>query len=95
VFSTVSEWRGIYFIFDRVLEKGYVGAAFNTENLWGWTTHVKKGGDAKKLKTCDPANFVFTILERTSPDMEPREIQSLEATWKGRLHTIEHGLNDN
>jgi hypothetical protein len=69
--AKLAEWRGVYFIFDRVQRLGYVGAAYNSDNLWGrWTIHVKTGGDAKKLKSCDPENFVFSTLERTSPDME-------------------------
>ena len=75
---------------------GYVGSAYGEENIWQrWTTHTKTGGDAKKLKQCNARNFVFTILERTSPDMGKSDIVALEGNWKARLHIVEHGLNDN
>ena len=94
--DALKQWRGVYYIFDRERRMGYVGAAYGNENIWHrWMTHTKKGGDAKKLKQCDARNFVFTILERTSPDIEARDIVTLEGNWKSRLHTIEYGLNDN
>jgi hypothetical protein len=89
-------WRGIYFIFDKELRQGYVGSAYNEENIWQrWAVHMARGGDAKKLKRCDAKNFIFTILEITSHDMAATDIIQLETNWKSRLHTIEYGLNDN
>jgi hypothetical protein len=47
------------------------------------------------VKERQPSDFVFTILKRTSPDMERGEIDLLESSWKDRLHTREYGLNEN
>ena len=94
--AELRRWRGIYFIFDTAQAKGYVGSAYGDENIWQrWSTHAKRGGDAKKLKHCDPRNFVFTILEVTNHEMTVDEIVKIEINWTLRLHTIAHGLNDN
>jgi len=45
--------------------------------------------------TSVPADLRFSILQRTSPDMETAEVVELEASWKARLHTREFGLNRN
>jgi len=56
--------RGIYFIFDRALRKGYVGAAYGLENIWQrWSRHAAVGGDARELKRSNPDDFVFSILQ--------------------------------
>jgi hypothetical protein len=73
--------------------KGYVGYALSILNRW--RDHIARRGDATKLKECDPANFRFTVLERTSPDIDEVELSHLESSWKDRLHTRKHGLNDN
>lgn len=95
---SLSKWRGIYYIFDRGENKGYVGSAYGSENLWGrWRYYAKSGhGDNKLLRKCNSENFIFTILQRVSPDMDKDEIIKLENAWKDRLHTrAPYGLNDN
>lgn len=93
----LSRWRGIYFIFDQNDGKGYVGAAYGEDNLFGrWLNYAKSGdGDNKKLKGRNPENFRFSILQILPHDMEPEKVQHVEKTWKDRLHTREYGLNDN
>ncbi len=93
----LSEWRGIYLIFDTATSQGYVGSAFGQENLMGrWLDYGKSGhGGNKLLRGRDPKNFRFTILQRVSPDMGSEEVQELEASWKRRLHAREYGLNKN
>lgn len=95
--TTLSQWRGIYFIIDISDGKGYVGSASGEKNLLGrWLNYSASGhGGNKKLKQRDPQNFLFTILQRTSPDMNEADVIRLEANWKDRLHTREFGLNDN
>jgi hypothetical protein len=93
----LSEWRGIYLIFDTSDGKGYVGSAYGAENLLGrWRVYADSGhGGNKLLKGRNPANFKFSILERVSPDMLPSDVIALETSWKSRLSTLTHGLNDN
>lgn len=96
--SVLREWRGIYYIFDVSDGKGYVGAAYGDGNLLGrWTDYASTGhGDNRLLRHRVPQNFQFSILQRVSPDMEPKDVIELEGTWKKRLHTRQpYGLNDN
>jgi len=94
----LTQWRGIYFIFDKSDGKGYVGSAYGADNLLGrWRNYGVLGhGGNRLLKKRDPSDFRFTILQRVSPDMETHEVIRLESSWKERLHTRKpHGLNDN
>jgi hypothetical protein len=96
--SALSQWRGIYYIFDSSDGKGYVGAAYGVDNILGrWLGYAKRGhGGNRLLRQRDPQSFRFTILQRVSPDMEPGDVIRLEASWKERLHTrAPLGLNDN
>jgi hypothetical protein len=94
----LSEWRGIYYIFDTLDEKGYVGSAYGESNLFGrWLDYANRGdGGNKLLRQRDPRNFRFTILQRVSPDLDADDVIRLEGSWKRRLHTRSpHGLNEN
>lgn len=96
--SALSQWRGIYYIFDTSDGKGYVGSAYGEGNLLGrWLNYAARGhGGNHLLRQRDPRNFRFSILQRVSPDMDARDIIRLEGSWKERLHTREpYGLNDN
>ena len=96
--SRLSEWRGIYYIFDISDGKGYVGSAYGEYNLLGrWSNYAARGhGGNRLLQQRDPRNFRFTILHRVSPDMEAHDVIRLESSWKQRLHTRKpYGLNDN
>ena len=96
--SALSQWRGLYYIFDSSDGKGYVGSAYGEANLLGrWMDYPASGhGGNRLLRKRDPVNFRFTILQRVSPDMEADEVIRLEGTWKERLHTRKpFGLNDN
>lgn len=95
--SKFSEWKAIYYIFDISDGKGYVGSAYGKNNLDGrWQVYAVSGhGRNKLLRERDPKNFRFSILQRVSPDLDDDEVIRLENTWKERLHTRSHGLNDN
>jgi hypothetical protein len=96
--AALSQWRGIYYIFDESDGKGYVGSAYGSDNLLGrWRNYADAGhGGNRLLRPRDPRNFRFAILQRVSPDMDPTEVIRLEGSWKQRLHTrAPHGLNDN
>ncbi|MAT96283.1 MAG: hypothetical protein CL608_04000 [Anaerolineaceae bacterium] len=96
--SKLSEWRGIYYIFDTSCQKGYVGSAYGKENIFGrWLDYATTGhGGNRLLRQRDPRYFRFTILQRVSPDMDQTEIIKLENSWKQRLHTRKpYGLNEN
>ena len=94
--AKLREWRGIYFIHDQSDGKGYVGSAYSSENILGrWQNYADRGhGGNKLLKKRQPEHFEFSILQRVSPDMEATEVINLESSWKKRLHSIDHGLNE-
>lgn len=96
--QALAQWRGIYYIFDRAAHLGYVGSASGGDNLLGrWQNYAASGdGGNRLLRGRNPEDFVFSILQRVSPDMTAEEIVSIENTWKDRLHTrAPYGLNDN
>ena len=95
--AALSEWRGVYFILDVSDGRGYVGSAYGEDNIRGrWDNYAKRGhGGNKRLRTRKPENLRFSILERVSPDTPANEVIRLESTWKNRLHTRDHGLNEN
>src|SRR4030095_11390327 len=67
--SALSQWRGIYYIFDTSDGKGYVGSAYGASNLLGrWRGYGVSGhGGNTLLRQRDPKNFRFTILQAVSP----------------------------
>ncbi len=96
--DALSQWRGVYFIWDSKDRKGYVGAAYGKDKLLGrWLNYAKTGhGGNKLLKLRKPESFHFSILEWAAPDMEDRDIIEREKWWKLRLHTkAPNGLNEN
>ena len=95
--AAIRQWRGVYFILDTSDGKGYVGSAYGVDNIWGrWVNYAKTGtGGNKLLKTRDPSNLRFTILQRLSPDTSSKDVIEIENSWKVRLHTREFGLNVN
>jgi hypothetical protein len=95
--AALQQWRGVYFIYDAVQERGYVGSAYGSDNLLGrWMNYAATGhGGNKLLRRCNPADLRFSILQRTSPDTDADTVIALESRWKERLHTREHGLNEN
>lgn len=95
--AALSQWRGIYYIFDSSDGRGYVGAAYGKDNLLGrWRNYAKAGhGGNKQLRKRKPDTFRFSILQLVAPDLQASDVCGLEASWKERLHTREFGLNDN
>lgn len=96
--SALEQWRGIYYIFDDSVGKGYVGSAYGKDNLFGrWQNYAATGdGGNLLLRQRDQSHFRFSILQVVAQDMKPEEVINLESSWKERLHTrAPHGLNAN
>lgn len=95
--AALSQWRGIYLIYDVNRRAGYVGSAYGSDNIHGrWRDYARSGhGGNRELKDSNPDDLRFSILQRTSPDLDTEAIVALEASWKQRLHTREFGLNQN
>jgi len=95
--DTISQWRGVYLIYDQSDGSMYIGSAYGRENIYQrWAEYAKSGhGGNKHLKNRSPENFVFSILQLVPIDVEPREVIQLEVSWMNRLHSIyPDGLND-
>lgn len=95
--AVLGQWRGIYLIYDTLRRAAYVGSASGGDNIHGRWQHYARSshGGNQELKNSRPEDLRFSILQRTSPDLEPTEIVRLENSWKERLHTREFGLNRN
>jgi hypothetical protein len=93
----LAQWRGVYLVFDAARDQRYVGSAAGSENLLGrWRDYATSGhGGNVGLRASRPENLHFSILERTSPDLELAAVVERETSWKRRLHTRAHGLNAN
>jgi hypothetical protein len=75
----------------------YVGSAYGKENLYQrWTDYANTGhGGNKHLKSRNPENFVFSILQLVPLDIPQKEVTQSENRWMNRLHTVHpNGLND-
>ena len=96
--GALSQWRGVYLIIDRSDGRQYVGSACGRENiLQRWLDYSRTGhGGNKLLRARDPTNFVFSILQRVSPDLPEGEVVAIESSWKLRLRSrMPDGLNEN
>lgn len=96
--AALAQWRGVYLIFDERDGGRYVGSAAGSDNLLGrWQNYAGTGhGQNKQLIGRDPSTFRFSILERTSPDLDVASVVEIENCWKARLHTrAPFGLNEN
>lgn len=96
--SAISQWRGVYYIFDTHSGKGYVGSACGTDNILGrWLGYSAKGhGGNKLLRSIDAEGLEFCVLQLLKHDADPEEVLRLENSWKERLHSrAPYGLNSN
>ncbi|ANY18628.1 hypothetical protein A6F68_00092 [Tsuneonella dongtanensis] len=95
--AALAQWRGVYLIHDADRRSSYIGSAGGADNILGrWLGYAATGhGGNRELRKSDPSALRFSILERTSPDLDVAALVALESSWKERLHTREVGLNAN
>lgn len=96
--AALAQWRGVYLVIDRSDGLQYVGSAYGRENiLQRWLGYARTGhGGNKLLRDRDPNNFIFSILQRVSPDLPDTDVIDLENSWKSRLRSrAPFGLNEN
>jgi hypothetical protein len=93
--DALSQWRGVYYIFDASDGTGHVGCAYGSDSLLGrWLDYATSDhGGSAALRDRDPAHFRFTILQLVAPDMEADEVIGLESNWKELFHIRMHGPN--
>jgi len=66
--SALKEWRGIYYIFDRVNRKGYVGSAYGKDNILGrWLDYGDRGHGGNRLRSIHTASTIIRCSHRSFP----------------------------
>lgn len=77
-----SQWRGIYFKYDTERRAGYVSSAYGSDNILGrWMRYAETGhGRNRELRKSNPSDLVFSILPRTSPDIEANDVVAPETS---------------
>ena len=96
----LSQWRGIYYVWDGSDGKG---SAYGHDNILGrWVKGYGASGHGRnsllrqRVKEGHHPKFVFSILELVAQSMSFEDIVKLESTWKNWLHTrAPDGLNEN
>ena len=93
--ARISQWRGVYYIFDEERGRGYVGSACGEDNILGrWRDYAATGhGGNVRLRASNPEKLRFSVLEQMALNAEPERVVKLEQTWMLRLQTRAHGLN--
>jgi len=80
--TVLTQWRGIYYIWDVSDGKGYLGSADGKDNILGrWEYYAASGhGENRPLENRNAINFRFGILQRVSPDMASEDVIHFENT---------------
>jgi hypothetical protein len=99
-FTWVSALRvvnGVYLIKEKTTGKQYVGSAYGDNGIYGrWSDYARTGhGGNIELKSLDPHDFEFSILEIVSNTTSVDMMIEKENRWKRKLGTREFGLNKN
>lgn len=96
-YSALSAVNGVYLIRDITTGKLYVGSAYGQDGIWGrWETYSNNGhGGNQELKSADPENFEFSILEIVSSISSADYVIERENRWKEKLGSRIFGLNKN
>ena len=101
--DALSAVYGIYVICDTKAEKIYIGAAYNTDGIWGrWKDYAKDGhgGDISlealiKADKNYAQNFHFSLLAIMSNTSTDQEVLDMEKLYKDKFKSIMIGLNNN
>ena len=101
--DALSAVYGIYVICDIKAEQLYIGAAYNTDGIWGrWKDYAKDGhGGDTSLEALIKAdknyanNFHFSILAIMSNTSTNQEVLEMEKLYKDKFKSIMIGLNNN
>lgn len=89
--------KGIYLLIDKDDGRAYVGSAKGTDSFWGrWTAYAQNGnGGNAGMRERPGRRYQVCILQVVDVEQTDRGIEQLEARWKRKLLTREHGLNKN
>jgi hypothetical protein len=89
--------KGIYVLVDKEDGRAYVGSAKGTDSFWGrWMSYARNNhGGNVGMKARPNRRYQVSILQVVDVDQSDLAIEYLEARWKRKLLTREHGLNEN
>lgn len=89
--------KGIYLLVDKEDGRAYVGSAKGAESFWGrWIVYAQDGhGGNSGMRARPGRRYQVCILQVVDVDQADLAIEQLEARWKRKLLTRDHGLNRN
>ncbi|MBI5770279.1 MAG: GIY-YIG nuclease family protein [Verrucomicrobia bacterium] len=95
--EALSSVAGVYLLTHPETGQQYVGSANGEAGFWGrWETYVASGhGGNKRMRDLPTADYHVTILEVAASSATTDELLRMEAAWKAKLLTRDHGLNAN
>jgi hypothetical protein len=93
----LSSQKGVYVLVDRKTGELYVGSAKGAESLLGrFQEYARTGhGGNRELMARKDAHYRVGILQIVDTDLSDVTIERIEAEWKTKLMTRDHGLNAN
>jgi len=91
--KALSAVNAVYLIRDKSTGLLYIGSAYGKYGLLQrWQDYSLNGNAGNQaLKSLNPDNFVFSILEIAHPALSANEVINLENKWKNRLGTRQNG----
>lgn len=101
--SRLSAVAGVYLILAETTGQLYVGSATGAEGIWGrWREYAKSiHGNNKLLRELVasdiryPGSFRFSILQIVPKSMSRDDVLLRERSFKVKLGSFAHGLNEN
>jgi hypothetical protein len=89
--------KGVYLLVDRETGDRYVGSAKGQDSLFGrFLGYASNGhGGNVELRRRPNARYRVSLLEVVDLSLPDKRIEEIEAVWKEKLMTREHGLNRN
>ena len=93
----LSEARGVYLLTCPDTREFYIGAASGSEGFWQrWTGYGADGhGGNVALLNRERSDWIVSILQVAGSSDSSDDILAMEALWKRKLMSREHGLNRN
>ncbi|MBZ0150814.1 MAG: GIY-YIG nuclease family protein [Planctomycetes bacterium] len=89
---------GVYLLVHRERAHLYVGSAAGGEGFFGrWRTYQNGHGGNVGMQEIEgrAEDYDVSILETAGTGLEERDVLRLEASWKQKLASRQHGLNRN
>jgi hypothetical protein len=89
--------RGVYLLTCPKTMEQYVGSATGNEGFWlRWQDYIQTGhGGNVALKSREPSDYQFSILEVAGTSASTDDIRAMEGRWQRKLQSKDMGLNRN